>query len=56
MFHRTGESKIGKAQILFHLFVTHTILPMAEFTGFMPQIDGKIKLKQADIYNFGKFS
>jgi hypothetical protein len=43
MFHRAGECKIGESQILFHLFVGHTILPMVGFTGFMTQKDTKIK-------------
>jgi len=55
MFHGTGESKIGKAQILLHLFVPHTILPIVEFTGFMSQKDGKSKLKQIDKYHLNEF-
>jgi hypothetical protein len=68
MFHRTGESKIGlpcemrslflwgNPPILIHIFVTHAILQMVEFTVLMSQRDGKITLKQSDIYNFSKFS
>jgi len=52
---RSGRSYWGESQILLHLFVTHTILPIVDFKGFMAQKDRKSKLKQAIIHYFNDF-